>query len=369
MTSSQESSKFQSTRASVKDVESLAGLFHPHAIEVQEFTDYGLILDVRSQSEFDDDHIPGAVRLSTAGLPVTHADLEPMSPELAMRAGSDVPLPTELAMLVAPVKLDQAILVYCGRGGRDSLPVAMALRWRGWTVDVLPGGWVNYRRWVQAGLETLPRLVSFRVVTASLGGEMARLLAGLSRAGEQVLDVAAIAGWHVGAPAVAPSRQPTQASFEGRLLQALRQLDPRGRVWVADLDRQLGGVSLPGALIDALSVAPTVALDCPLAERLARWREDEPLLNGSADEIVRVAAATPSLTEPSLVEAEIGQSDAIRLRTRSLADRDERWRVRARASGYQRPALPALVTSSLALDGLLEAIERWLPLVQTSVQG
>ena len=36
-------------------------------------------------------------------------------------------LPASLAALVAPLKLDQAILVYCGRGGLDSLPVARAV--------------------------------------------------------------------------------------------------------------------------------------------------------------------------------------------------------------------------------------------------
>ncbi len=369
MTLSQESSKSDATRTSAKDVESLAGLFHPHAIEVQDFSYYALILDVRSQSEFDDDHIPGAVRLAATRLPVVPADGEPMSAELPMDGGADVPLPPDLATLVAPVKLDQAILVYCGRGGRDSLAVAKMLRWRGWTVDVLPGGWINYRRWVQAGLETLPRLIAFRVVTASLGSEIARLLAGLARAGQQVLDLAAIAGWRAGAFIATASVQPTQARFEGRLLQALRQIDPHRPVWVADADRLLGGVSLPGAMMDALSVAPTAALACPLAERLACWRDDEPLLDGSFNDIRQVVATRSPATAPSLCDAERGQSDAASLLAQMLADRDEQWRVRAGLGGDQHPKLPALITPSLEPDRLLEAIEKWLPLAQPSARG
>ena len=364
MTSSQESSKFESTRASVKDVESLAGLFHPHAIEVQDFSYYRLILDVRPQAEFDDDHIPGAVRLSTAGLQLVHEGGVSASTERAMRPATEVPLPTELATFVAPVKLDHAILVYCGRGGRDSLPVAKALRWRGWTVDVLPGGWNNYRRWVQAGLEALPRLVTFRVVTASLGSEMARLLGGLSRAGEQVLDVAAIAGWRNGAQTMASAFQPTQAAFESRLLHALRKMDPRGPVWVADVDRQLGGVSLPGALLDAFAVAPPVALACPLAERLARWREDEPWLNESFDDNFQLAGDPTSLVESEIYDSERGRADTINPLARLLADRDARWRARTRASGCLPHSLPPLVTASLAPDQLLGAIEKWLARAQ-----
>ncbi len=369
MTSTQDSSKSDSSRPCVKDVESLAGLFHPHAIEVQDFSYYALILDVRSQAEFDDDHIPGAVRLSIADYPVVTGDGKLMSAELPQGTNADVFLPLELAMLLAPVKLDQAILVYCGRGGRDSLPVARAMRRRGWTVDVLPGGWINYRRWVQAGLESLPRLIAFRVVSASLGGEMERLLAGLSRAGQQVLDLVAIAGWRVGSFIAAASAQPTQARFESRLLQALRQIDPRRTLWVVDADQQLGGVRLPGALVDALAVAPTVAVACPLAERLACWREDEPLLNGPVNEILQIAAtASPSMGLPVFDEA-MGQSDVASLLARLLADKDERWHVRAGTRGGQRSDLPALVIPSLAPDRLLEAIDGWLPQVQPPVRS
>src|SRR5471032_787087 len=153
MTSSQDSSNHALTPLPVSDVESLAGLFHPHAIEVQDFSYYALLIDVRSQSEFEEDHIPGAVRLSPEDLPHATESGARSSAELPMDADVDTILPAALATLVAPVKLDQAILVYCGHGGRDSMPIAKALRWRGWTVDVLPGGWINYRRWVQAGLE------------------------------------------------------------------------------------------------------------------------------------------------------------------------------------------------------------------------
>jgi len=215
-------------------------------------------------------------------------------------------------------------------------------------------------------LEALPRLITFRVVTASLGSEISRVLAGLSRAGQQVLDLAAIAGWRAGALSPTTSVQPSQATFETRLLQALRQIDPRRPVWVADADRQWGRVSLPGALMDALTQAPTVALACPLAERLARWREDEPLLNGSSDDILQLAATTSQATGPPVGHVGTGPSDTVRLLTAMLADRDAQWQLRA--SGGPPAVLPALVTSSLAPDRLLEAIEQWLPQVQLTAR-
>ena len=234
MTSRQESSKSARPRAADSAIESLAGQFHPHAIEIQDFAYYALIVDVRSASEYDNDHIPGAVRLAPGRL----ADADEAPPTTSV-LGANEPapplyMPRALATLVESIKLDQAILVYCGRGGRDSRPVAKALRWQGYTVDVLPGGWINYRRWVQAGLEMLPRLIPFQVVSAALASEAARWLAALAQAGQQVLDLDALAGWRSSGLAPSPSAQAPQAWFESRLLQALRQIDPRRSVWVAD---------------------------------------------------------------------------------------------------------------------------------------
>jgi tRNA 2-selenouridine synthase len=368
MTSRQDSSKPVSTRPSSTDVESLAGLFHPHAIEIQEFSYYALILDVRSSVEFDDDHIPGAMRLAPGGLRAA-AERDDPAAVVPTRDGADSLLvPSALASLVASVRLDQAILVYCGRGGRDSLPVAKALRWRGWTVDVLPGGWANYRRWVQAGLEALPRRVDFRVVRTALGSEAARVLAGLGCAGQQVLDVASSAGWRAGA--LTPmATQPTQAIFESRLLHALRQFDPSRPVWVADTERQLGRVILPGALMDALAGAPTAALACPLAERLACWRDDEPVLKGSVEAVVEAVATASPTPEPQLIAACRGQTDGNQLLARVLVDRDERARMRQGARAGNPSQMPALITNTLAADGLLEAIRAWLPQAVPAERG
>lgn len=334
MTSNQESSRDNLLRTSSRDVETLAGVFHPHAIEVQDFSYYALIIDARSQAEFDDDHIPGSVSLARTGA----VDIDEHAPSSgansSLSGDSGAPLPDTVEAIVASVKLDQAILVYCGRGGRDSLAIAQALRWRGWTVDVLPGGWNNYRRWVEAGLEALPRLVGFRVVMAPLGSEIARLLAVLARAGEQVLDVEALSEWRMCESAPASLSQPSQAMFESGLLQALRHFDSRRPVWVADVDRDWGCVALPGALIDAVAASPSIALSCPFAERLARWHEDKASLGG-------------------------GDGDESSM-ARLLADRDEQWRMRQAFRESQRLLLPPIVTDTLELDSLAVAISEWL---------
>ncbi len=366
MNSGQKSSGQDPTHPVDADLESLAGLFHPHAIEVQEFSFYALIVDLRSLAEFEDDHLPGAVCVPPAVLVSSEGAVGRRSELLARDSAGPIDLPPALAARVSEIRLDQAILVYDGRGGFDSGPVARALRWRGWTVDVLPGGWINYRRWVQAGLEVVPRAIAFQVIATGLASESARVLAGLVNAGQQVLDVATLAGWRpdaltTRATASAASSPPTQGLFESRLLQALRQFDPRQPVWMAQAPRYLGQLVLPPALAEALAVAPLATLVCPLAERIARWREDEPLLDGPVAAIVQAVMAAWPGAATGWLAAKADWPDADDLLGGLLADRDAAMLNGQGAQG--RPTLPVVATASLGPDGLRQAILAWLPLV------
>jgi tRNA 2-selenouridine synthase len=303
MTSSQESSKDGAAAGANCDplmgIESLAGTFHPHAIEVQDFAYYARVIDLRPRSEYEHDHIPGALNAEApAGLAAGSTDAA--APRAAAEPGMAQTWPA-LDAAVADVRRDEAVLVYCGRGGLVSTLVARALRSRGWTTDVLPGGWINYRRWVQAGLEVLPRLVLFRLVACTLGSENARMLGALRSAGEQVLDFEGLASWRRFAFAAAAATQPSQPWFESLVLRELRGFDPRRRVWAADLGPHLGALVLPGALSEALSIAPRVDLSAPAAARIDAWVMDEPLCADAPALVQRVSALDPP-PDAALVE-------------------------------------------------------------------
>ena len=108
MTSGQESSNRGLSAAPYSEIESLAGVFHPHAIEVQDFSYYALMIDVRSQAEYDDDHIPGAVHLM------------PPDPEAEFFAPgmANDPLPHGKVAEDDGVRLAIALVARAGRGTR-----------------------------------------------------------------------------------------------------------------------------------------------------------------------------------------------------------------------------------------------------------
>ncbi len=367
MTSGQESSDRARKPNKPPEIESLAGAFHPHAIEVQDFSHYALVIDVRTPQEYEEDHIPGAVQFSPAvvsqGPLVTgHAD-DRARALVAQDSGAEGELPPVLAALVAPLKLDQAILVYCGRGGLDSLPVARALRWRGWTVDVLPGGWINYRRWVQAGLEVLPRMVSFRVIATSLGCETDRVLSALASVGHQVLNVEALMVRRRGSISCRSAQQPSQAWLESQLLQRLRSVDPRRPVWVGDVDSQVGELQLPGSMADALVSAPTAALEAPLEERANRWIEDEPDWASPSTALDALASLEPA-PDVRIVERwkRLLLGNLADLVASVLTDYLDRLQVARSAQRLNRPnSLAPLSIDSLQPERLALSVHAWQP--------
>jgi tRNA 2-selenouridine synthase len=218
-------------------------LVHPHQLEVQDFASYGLVIDARSAAEFEADHIPGAVNLP-ASLAATKSE--------SSRAQG---LPNELSALLAGLARADALLVYCDRGGLDSQVWAECLRGDGWAVDLLPGGWPSYRRWVDAGLELLPRSLRWRLLLVP-AEDRHRILAELVANELQVLDPAALVRTRnlpdTSASAALSGVEMTQARFESELLEALRRLDPEREVFAAEGPLP-SNLTLPAALREALT--------------------------------------------------------------------------------------------------------------------
>lgn len=242
---------------------------HPHQLEIQEFTNYGLIIDARPLAAFENDHLPGAVCLPAAWSN-TGVALHTGAGSALLAAEATPALPYGLTAVLDQLPADATVLVYDDRGGLDSQFWAERLEARGWHVDVLPGGWPNYRRWVTAGLELLPRTLTLKHWSAPPLGGSAQVLKVLASQGEQVLDLG---------PLAHPERliwgewrrtARTQEAFETLLVDQLRQVDTEVPLHVAGTC-ELGGLVLPAALRDALASADEVPIAASADARAEAW--------------------------------------------------------------------------------------------------
>lgn len=219
---------------------------HPFDLEIQDFQAYDLILDLRSQYEWLQDHVPGAVCRPALTLD-DEAVLENLwldgAPDATSRRSDLIETRTleQLDSIRALVPSGH-LLVYCSRGGSRSLVAAQVLERSGYRVDILRGGWSAYRRWVPHALDAYIAATDFITQDATPNPEP-------DDDPIQVLDVPAM----LRSPELMlfsmPGGRIPNAIFESHLLQALRNMD-RSRPVILKLGGQTNTVvDLPSGLV------------------------------------------------------------------------------------------------------------------------
>lgn len=238
------------------------------------------IIDVRSPAEFASDHIPGA-----RNCPVLDDDerrevglLYARSPFAARKLGAAM-VARNLAGMLERHFHDRPKswrpLVYCWRGGMRSQSAALWFNLVGWRAGQLADGYKAWRRHVIEIVAALPGALAWRVICGSTGSGKTRLLTALAAAGEQTLDLEALAAHRGSVLGSLPERaQPTQKWFESCLAEKLAGFDPARIVYVEAESRKIGTCALPVSLVEAMRVAPCVEIHASLAARLACLLED-----------------------------------------------------------------------------------------------
>ena len=232
------------------------------------------IIDVRSPSEFAEDHIPDAISLpvlSDAERARVGTVYVQDSAFKARRLGAalvarNIALHLETALMDRPANWRP--LVYCWRGGQRSGAMATILSQVGWRPSVLNGGYRTYRRRVNARLYDEPCALNLVLLDGRTGVGKTDVLARLAARGAQTLDLEGLAEHRGSLFGALPGRpQPHQKMFETRLLRAMDALDPARPVAVEAESSRIGDCFIPPALWNRMLVAPRIELTAPVAER------------------------------------------------------------------------------------------------------
>jgi len=230
---------------------------------------FDAIIDVRSPSEFAEDHVPGAINLpvldDTERAQVGTIYVQD-SRFRARRIGAalvarNVARHLESALADRPGGFRP--LIYCWRGGQRSGAMATILAQVGWRTAVIAGGYKTYRRHVQARLyedESALRLV---LLGGRTGSGKTELLAHLAARGVQTLDLEALAEHRGSVFGAVGHAQPSQKLFESRLLAAIEALDPSRPTVVEAEASKIGDRMVPPGLWKAMAAAPRIVLSVP----------------------------------------------------------------------------------------------------------
>lgn len=303
-----------------------------------------LLLDVRSPGEYAHAHMPGAFSLplfTNEERAVVGTAYKQESREQAIKIGLDYFGPKMRGMVEEVERIlhskygaSKNVYLYCWRGGMRSGAVAWLLNLYGFSVHVLEGGYKAFRNEV---LHMMQQPYALRVVGGYTGSGKTEVLHALKNAGEQVIDLEAIAG-HKGSAFgnIGLPPQPGQEQFENLLAEALLPfhsiqvsnpaafaahiedlppwsslhetapaLDKQASatiedvaalhskpVWIEDESQRIGLVNIPNAFWNTMRAAPVYFLDIPFEERLEHLVEeygglDRERLGGAIERITK----------------------------------------------------------------------------------
>jgi tRNA 2-selenouridine synthase len=248
---------------------------------LQDSARFDALLDARSESEFTDDHLPGAINapvLNDAERVEVGTLYKQVSPFDARRRGAALVAHNIGAFIereLAGKPREWVPLVYCWRGGERSAALAHVLGRVGWHTRQLEGGYRGYRRHVVEQLSILPAHFDFRVVCGKTGSGKSRLLQQLASAGAQVLDLEQLAHHRGSVLGGLPSQpQPSQKTFETRIWSALRAYSVARPVFIESESRKVGDLRVPDALIVAMRAAACIHVEVPTPERVKLLRDE-----------------------------------------------------------------------------------------------
>jgi len=224
------------------------------------------IIDVRSPSEFAEDHIPGAINL-----PVLSDEERAVVGTIYVQENSFKAKRIGAALVArnAADHIEQRLgdktgawqpLVHCWRGGQRSGSFASILQQIGWRAEVLEGGYKAYRRLVVYALYKQALSHRLILIDGNTGTAKTEILAHLADAGAQVLDLEALAAHRGSLFGAVRGGQPSQKMFESRLAMALLKLDPSQPVFVEAESNKIGDILIPASFWQSMINAPRITI-------------------------------------------------------------------------------------------------------------
>jgi tRNA 2-selenouridine synthase len=222
------------------------------------------IIDVRSNGEFEQGHIPNAINfplLNNEERSIVGLCYKQNGHKEAVIKGFEL-VGSKFANYLRSVETiisSKDVIVHCWRGGLRSNIMSWLLEKGGYNPILLVGGYKSYRNWVQKSFETERKLI---VLGGKTGSHKTKLLQKLRSKNQSIIDLENLAnhrGSAFGGIGLGP--QPTQEQFENNLAHELYPFDSNEIIWFENESRLVGKCIIPDFLLNKIRVAPLVNIE------------------------------------------------------------------------------------------------------------
>ncbi|MDQ1332381.1 MAG: tRNA 2-selenouridine(34) synthase MnmH [Bacteroidota bacterium] len=232
------------------------------------------VIDVRSPSEFDRGHIPGAFNIplfSDREREAVGIDYIKKGKSRAIIKGLELTGPSMHLKLKEALKIASKgkLLVHCWRGGMRSEAMAWLFSLGDLETEILEGGYKSYRNHVLAGLSEKRRII---ILGGMTGSSKTQILRHIKNIGKQVIDLEGIAN-HKGSAFGALGQEPQPPSsehFENLLFDEWKKINFQEPLWLEDESKNIGSVFLPDAFYFNMQESPAIILLMNIEKRLPR---------------------------------------------------------------------------------------------------
>lgn len=254
-----------------------------HAIPYKYDFDQTIYIDVRSESEYENGHIPGAINLPIlydaerheVGLIYKNASVDEAK-RIGLKYGSEkLHIFYDTLFKLKNEHPNKKIVFYCARGGYRSRSIALLLR----SIDVpvfwLQGGYKAYRTEVLSMLnQDIDKFPEFIVLNGMTGVGKTHVLESLRSMGQPVLDLEGAAnhkGSNLGTIGT-DGKQSTQ-SFENNIYDQLKRYEAK-YCFVESESRRIGQVMIPKNLFLKMHAGTFILIEAEVDDRVKWLIED-----------------------------------------------------------------------------------------------
>ena len=236
---------------------------------------YDTIIDVRSPSEYEQDHVIGAINfpvLSDDERALVGITYKQDSRFKARKIGAALIARNTAQHLESVLFLKERNwkpLIYCWRGGQRSASFATILSEIGWRPHLIDGGYKDYRSCIIDFLHKEKIELNFTLISGHTGTAKTEILTNLKKLNLQVIDLEHLANHRGSVFGAHPSNQPSQKLFESYLFKELKSLNLKEPIFLEAESNKIGRLSIPSMVWNQMKSAPRIEITAPLNERAA----------------------------------------------------------------------------------------------------
>ena len=248
---------------------------------IERLADFDAVIDARSEDEYAQDHLPGAINWPTLNnaeritIGTLYKQVNPFEARKrgAAMAARNIAAHIERDVIDKPKEWKP--LAYCWRGGQRSGSLSLILSQIGFRVTLVEGGYKAFRAALVEDISVQVARLQFKVICGPTGSGKTRLLLALAGEGEQVLDLEALANHRSSVLGAIPGlAQPSQKRFDTLIWEKLHSFNPTRPVFVESESKKVGNLSVPLSLMDAMRNSICLNLQLSDSERVALLMED-----------------------------------------------------------------------------------------------